>query len=81
MESDLARASTLTLTGSAAEVVDQINARSILAAGSVGHLGAPERHLGRASVLSSVPQWTRDRISRLCRTVALPTRLGVQAAP
>jgi len=33
MESDLARASTLTLTGSAAEVVDQINANSILAAG------------------------------------------------
>jgi len=33
MESDLAWASTLTLTGSAAEVVDQINANSILAAG------------------------------------------------
>jgi len=33
MESDLAWASTLTLTGSATGVVDQINANSILAAG------------------------------------------------
>jgi len=35
MESDLAWASTLTLTGSATGVVDQINANSILAAGSL----------------------------------------------
>ncbi len=37
MESDLAWASTLALTGSATEVVDQINANSILAVGSEGH--------------------------------------------
>jgi hypothetical protein len=39
VESDLARATTLTLTGSTAEVVDQSNARSILA---VRWLNVPE---------------------------------------
>jgi hypothetical protein len=46
VESDLARATTLTLTGSTAEVVDQINARSILAVRWLWD--SPNRSVGQA---------------------------------